>query len=95
MNWERNVHISNRKYCELSTKLNNWSIENPFPLKKREELNIYKGPIACVASAKKGREREGKKRKFPLPLPPLSTPEAKWLNSFATYAEHQYYTDSF
>ena len=91
MKWEGNIHISNRKYCELSTYLNNWSIENPSPLKKRQELNSHKGPIACVASA----NREGEKCKFPLPPPPLSTPEAKWLNSFASYAEHQQYTDSF
>ena len=95
MKWEGNIHISNRKYCELSTYLNNWSIENPSPLKERQELNSHKEPIACVASAKKRREREEEKRKFPLPPPPLSTPEAKWLNSFASYAEHQQYTDSF
>ena len=43
---------------------------------------VYDQKIACVASAKKGREREGEKRKFLLPPPPLSTPEAKLLNSF-------------
>ena len=37
-----------------------------------EKLSNHKGPIACVERAKKGREKEGEKRKFPLPPPPLN-----------------------